>query len=58
MKHRFLQITDADEAAALQANGKYRDSKPYWILRAGQLWVLVNDAWRAWRSARTSAGDA
>lgn len=46
-KPRWLPITDAAQAEALTLNGKYRDYRPYFELHGQQLWVRIDDQWRA-----------
>lgn len=55
-KPRFTHIADTAEAAALQANGKYREGEPHWVLRAGQVWALVDDNFKAWRLRYSEKG--
>lgn len=55
-KPRFALVSDAAEVASLQTNGKFREGKPHWVLRAGQTWVLIDDAWVAWKALRDTAG--
>lgn len=51
-KPRFLAITDASELEALTAIGKYRTV--HWVLRAGVIWALVDEAFTTWRASRTT----
>lgn len=51
-KPHFMQVTDAAESAALQLTPKYRDDAPHWVRRGAQLWVLVDEQWKAWRAAQ------
>lgn len=48
----FRLITDAAESAALSALRKYVEGQPHCTLRAGQLWVLNDENYRAWKAKR------
>lgn len=56
-KDRWTPIADADEAKALEANGKYDNFKVTWELRNGQVWAFVDEHFRAWRAARKQSVD-
>src|ERR1700744_36156 len=56
-KERWLLVTDQKEAQDLISNGKYYPpTKPFWVRRAEQLWVVVDENFRAWREKRVQEG--
>lgn len=56
-KPHFVQISDVDEAAALQASGKFDNAKPHWVFRNGQVWAHVDEIFQTWRAARKAAAN-
>lgn len=55
-KDRWIQLTDADEIAAITAQGKWREVLPTWVRDGGKVWVLADEIFKAWREARANTG--
>src|ERR1700743_3607787 len=56
-KERWLLVADQKEAQDLISNGKYyAPTKPFWVRRAEQLWVVVDENFRAWREKNAQEG--
>jgi hypothetical protein len=49
----MLVLVDAETGMALIANGKYRDDRPHYEKKFGEIWALVNDSLKTWWAARS-----